>query len=60
MANIVWLPIADKLKYMHDKEYLFMDMIVEGVLSIQAGEVPSVIKAKLNSMLPSNQQETDD
>jgi flagellar motor component MotA len=37
-----------------------MDMIVEGVLSIQAGEVPSVIKAKLNSMLPSNQQETDD
>jgi chemotaxis protein MotA len=60
MANIVWLPIADKLKYIHDQEYLFMDMIVEGVLSIQAGEVPSVIKAKLNSMLPSHQQETDD
>jgi chemotaxis protein MotA len=59
MANIVWLPIADKLKYMHDREYLFMDMIVEGVLSIQAGEVPSVIKARLNSMLPANQQEAD-
>ena len=59
MANIVWLPIADKLKYMHDKEYLFMDMIVEGVLAIQAGEVPSVIKARLNSMLPANQQEVD-
>ena len=37
MANIVWLPIADKLKHIHDQEYLFMDMIVEGVLSIQAG-----------------------
>jgi chemotaxis protein MotA len=60
MANIVWLPIADKLKHIHDQEYLFMDMIVEGVLSIQAGEVPSVIKAKLNSMLPSHQQEVDE
>jgi len=59
MANIVWLPIADKLKHIHDEEYLYMDMIVEGVLAIQAGEVPSVIKAKLNSMLPAAQQEVD-
>ncbi|HTO93209.1 MAG TPA: MotA/TolQ/ExbB proton channel family protein [Bacteroidota bacterium] len=59
MANIVWLPIADKLKHIHEQEYLFMDMIVEGVLSIQAGEVPSVIKAKLNSMLPAAEQEVD-
>ncbi|HUI64439.1 MAG TPA: MotA/TolQ/ExbB proton channel family protein [Bacteroidota bacterium] len=59
MANIVWLPIADKLKFIHDQEYLFMDMIVEGVLSIQAGEVPSVIKAKLNSMLPACEQELE-
>jgi len=59
MANIVWLPIADKLKHIHEEEYLFMDMIVEGVLSIQAGEIPSVIKAKLNSMLPGAQQEVD-
>jgi chemotaxis protein MotA len=59
MANIVWLPIADKLKHIHNEEYLFMDMIVEGILAIQAGEIPSVIKAKLNSMLPAGQQEMD-
>lgn len=59
MANIVWLPIADKLKNVHHEEHLFMDMIVEGVLAIQAGEIPSVIKAKLNSMLPSGEQEVD-
>jgi len=59
MANLVWLPIADKLKHMHNEEYLFMDMIVEGILSIQAGEIPSVIKAKLNSMLPATEQQTD-
>jgi len=58
MANIVWLPIADKLKHIHNEEYLFMDLIVEGILSIQAGEIPSVIKAKLNSMLPMAEQDT--
>ncbi len=57
MANIVWLPIADKLKHVHAEENLFMEIIVEGILSIQVGEIPSVIKAKLNSMLPSSQQE---
>jgi len=59
MANLVWLPIADKLKHIHNEEYLFMDLIVEGILSIQAGEIPSVIKAKLNSMLPSGEQEAE-
>jgi chemotaxis protein MotA len=59
MANIVWLPIADKLKHIHNEEYLYMDMIVEGILSIQAGEIPSVIRARLNSMLPAGEQELD-
>jgi chemotaxis protein MotA len=59
MANIVWLPLADKLKHIHNEEHLFMEMIVEGILSIQAGEIPSVIKARLNSMLPSSEQEVD-
>ena len=59
MANIVWLPLADKLKHIHNEEHLFMEMIVEGILSIQAGEIPSVIKARLNSMLPSGEQEVD-
>ena len=57
MANVVWLPIADKLKHIQGEENLFMEIIVEGILSIQVGEIPSVIKAKLNSMLPSRQQE---
>jgi chemotaxis protein MotA len=59
MANLVWLPIADKLRHIHTEEYLFMDLIVEGILSIQAGEIPSVIKAKLYSMLPEEQQAPD-
>lgn len=52
MANIVWLPLADKLKTIAANEQLYQEMIVEGVLALQAGEVPSVIRAKLNSMIP--------
>lgn len=57
MANIVWLPIADKLKHIHLQEALFLEIITDGVMAIQAGEIPSVIKAKLNSKLPVMQQE---
>lgn len=52
MANIVWLPLADKLRTIAANEQLYQEMIVEGVLALQAGEVPSVIRAKLNSMIP--------
>jgi chemotaxis protein MotA len=56
MANIVWLPISDKLKNIHAEEHLYMNMIVEGLLAIQAGEIPSVIRAKLSAMLPNGEQ----
>jgi chemotaxis protein MotA len=57
MANIVWLPIAEKLRHIHGEENLYKEIIVEGVLAIQAGEIPSVAKAKLMSKLPPQMQE---
>jgi chemotaxis protein MotA len=56
MANLVWLPIADKLKNVHSEEEIFMEIVVEGTLSIQAGEIPSLIRAKLYTILPSSEQ----
>lgn len=58
MANLVWLPVHDKLRRIHDEEQLHLDLILEGVLSIQAGEVPNVIKAKLEAMLPEHERES--
>lgn len=52
MANLVWLPIADKLKQIHAEEQFMLEMNIVSVLSIQRGESPSVIRSKLNSMLP--------
>jgi len=51
-ANIIWLPIADKLKSIDEEEQLYRSLITEGIVSIQEGEIPSVIRSKLNSMLP--------
>jgi chemotaxis protein MotA len=56
MANIVWLPISDRLKSIHADEKLFLEIIVEGIASIQSGENPTVTGIKLYSMLPESLQ----
>lgn len=50
-ANILWLPFATKLKVKGKKEKMINDIIVEGLLSIQAGENPRVLREKLNSIM---------
>ena len=56
-ANLLWLPIATKLKMKDKAEVSAMEMILDGILSIQAGENPSILKEKLKthvgSILPS-------
>ena len=56
MANIVWLPIADKLKSIDEEEQLYMSLISEGVIAIQEGEIPSIIRSKLSTMISSTEQ----
>jgi chemotaxis protein MotA len=51
LANVVFLPIASQLKIKSEEEYLCKSIIVEGVLSIQAGENPRYINEKLVSLL---------
>lgn len=53
IANVIFLPIADKLKVIHGEETMMMELMLEGVLSIQSGEAPAITRAKLESMLPS-------
>lgn len=51
-ANILWLPIASKLKRRNAEEILMREIMIEGVLSIQAGENPQILKQKLLAFLP--------
>lgn len=52
MANLIFLPIANKLKLRSKEEILIKEIMVEGLLSIQAGENPRIIEEKLKAFLP--------
>lgn len=52
LANLVFLPMANKLKIKSSEEILYKEIIVEGILSIQAGENPRIIEEKLKVFLP--------
>jgi len=54
LANVIFMPIANKLKMRHDEEYLCKMLICEGVQAIQAGENPKFIEEKLTMLLPGN------
>lgn len=46
-ANLVFLPVGNKLKGKIEKEKRVKEMIIEGVLSIQQGESPKLVGDKL-------------
>jgi len=50
-ANLLWLPFADRIKQKAEGEKMVNDLVIEGLLSIQAGENPRIIKEKLNLTL---------
>jgi len=58
LANIVFLPLADKLSYRHEEEMLSRTVMLKGILSLQAGDNPRVTQAKLAVFLPVNKRDT--
>ena len=55
-ANLLWLPIGDKLRQCHLEERHMMEISLEGVMALQSGEIPSILRARLISMLPQKEQ----
>ncbi len=51
LANLIFGPIGNKLQGQTDDETLYKTILIEGMLSIQAGENPRIIEEKLNSFL---------
>jgi len=50
-ANLVFLPISNKLKELSAEEVLYRTMLLEAVLSIQAGDNPRMLGEKLETFL---------
>lgn len=51
LANLIFNPIANKLRLRHEEEYLCKLIIAEGVKSIQDGDNPTFIQEKLTKLL---------
>lgn len=50
-ANLVFLPLSNKLKVSSAAEVLGREIVMEGILSIQAGDNPRIVEEKLKSFL---------
>ena len=53
---VLWLPFANKLKILSGKEIAQKRMIIEGILSLQAGDSPTAIEAKLMVFIPQSER----
>jgi len=51
MANLCYLPIGDKLRMRHEEEAANLDLIIEGVIAIQSGDNPRVIRTRLMAFI---------
>ena len=52
LANLLFLPIAGKLKNRSDHEITVKEMMIDGVLAIQYGEHPKNLSRKLLNFIP--------
>ena len=51
IANMMFIPLAGKLDVRAKEESLLRELMIEGIVAIQAGEGPQLIKEKLKSFL---------
>lgn len=56
-ANLIFLPLAQKLAIRSKSEVLLKELMVEGLLSIQAGENPRIIEEKLKTFITPKQRD---
>ncbi len=52
LANLIFLPLAGKLKTRSKQEVMLKELILEGVLAIQSGDNPRIVEQKLISFVP--------
>ena len=60
-ANVIFLPVASRLKAMSAEEVELRTLTLEGILSVQAGDNPRIVAEKLKSFIaPEDRDKEDD
>jgi chemotaxis protein MotA len=60
LANVCFLPLADKLAQHSAEEVLSKTIIIQGVMSIQSGDNPRNVESKLMTFIPPAQRPAGD
>jgi chemotaxis protein MotA len=58
-ANVIYLPIANRLKALSAQEVELRSLTLEGILAVQAGDNPRVVAEKLGSYVPPAARNTE-
>lgn len=59
-ANVIYLPIANRLKALSKAEVELRTLTLEGILAVQAGDNPRVVAEKLGSFVPPEERNSED
>ncbi|WP_404453666.1 flagellar motor protein MotP [Virgibacillus necropolis] len=52
LANLVFIPMKNKLEIKTEEEVFIKQIIIEGVIGIQSGQNPRILEEKLSAFLP--------
>ena len=59
-ANLLLIPLSTRIKLNYAKVFLAKEVMLEGVLAIQAGESPALIERKLRSFIIERSEEKEE
>jgi chemotaxis protein MotA len=51
LANLVFMPIAGKLRLRSAHELLLKELCIQGIMAIQSGDNPRIVESKLKAFL---------
>jgi chemotaxis protein MotA len=59
-ANVIFLPVAARLKAISKEEIELRSLTLEGILSVQAGDNPRIVAEKLISFVPPGERDVEE
>jgi len=58
-ANLIFLPIAARLKRLGELEVARMELAIEGIAALQSGSNPRIVAQKLRALLPADERDAE-
>jgi chemotaxis protein MotA len=59
LANLVYMPIAGKLRIRSKEETLVKEMVIQGVISLTKGENPRILEQKMLAFMPPKERKSN-